>query len=140
VTGAFSATYDNYQIIISGGVASGAAQMNFRCGTTATGYEFGAVGGGAAATAFAFGNVSATSISVAEVDTNSLRASFDVLDPFNAKYTSVLGGVGYSISNQNMRSYCGVLKDTTSYTSFTILPSSGTLTGGTIYVYGYNKG
>jgi hypothetical protein len=31
------------------------------------------------------------------------------------------------------------LNDTTSYTSFELSPSSGTLTGGTIYVYGYRN-
>ena len=32
----------------------------------------------------------------------------------------------------------GILKDTTSHTGFTFTPASGTLTGGTIRVYGYS--
>jgi hypothetical protein len=31
----------------------------------------------------------------------------------------------------------GYLDNTTSYTSFEIFPNGGTLTGGTIFVYGY---
>jgi hypothetical protein len=31
----------------------------------------------------------------------------------------------------------GLHKTATSYTDFTITPTTGTLTGGTIYVYGY---
>jgi hypothetical protein len=31
----------------------------------------------------------------------------------------------------------GMLNNTTSYTAFTITPSSGTMTGGTVRVYGY---
>jgi hypothetical protein len=38
------------------------------------------------------------------------------------------GSGGYSV---------GFLDNTTSYTAFTIAPGSGTLTGGTIRVYGY---
>ena len=137
VTDAFSATYEAYKIIVTGGVASTATQINFRCGTTATGYEYGGVAGGANGVVSAVGSTSTTSSTVGEIDTNSLRASFDVLDPFTAKYTSILGGFAYSIFNANLRIYCGILKDTTSYTSFTLLPASGTITGGTIYVYGY---
>jgi hypothetical protein len=137
VTDAFSATYEAYKIIVTGGVASTATQINFRCGTTATGYEYGGIAGGANGVVSAFGSTSTTSSTVGEIDTNSLRASFDVLDPFTAKYTSILGGIAYSIFNANLRTYCGILKDTTSYTSFTLLPASGTITGGTIYVYGY---
>jgi hypothetical protein len=33
----------------------------------------------------------------------------------------------------------GVNKDTSSYTSFSVTTSAGTMTGGTIYVYGYAK-
>jgi hypothetical protein len=33
----------------------------------------------------------------------------------------------------------GFLNNTTSYTAFTFTPSSGTLTGGTIRVYGYRN-
>ena len=138
VTDAFSATYDAYKIIITGGVGSSDnAQTAFRCGTTATGYEFGALTGGAAGTAGAFGSNAATSVSVAESRIDSLSAAFDVLNPFLTKFTSVLGGSGYNVGNQNYRTFGGILKDTTSYTSFTILPTLGTYTGGTIYVYGY---
>ena len=35
--------------------------------------------------------------------------------------------------------YNGHMNNTTQYTGFTILPSSGTLTGGTIRVYGYRN-
>jgi hypothetical protein len=36
-------------------------------------------------------------------------------------------------------SLLGYLDNTTSYTDFTLTPSSGTLTGGTIRVYGYTE-
>ena len=34
----------------------------------------------------------------------------------------------------------GLQDSTTSFTSFTITPQAGTLTGGTIRIYGYNNG
>jgi hypothetical protein len=38
------------------------------------------------------------------------------------------GGAGLAV---------GILDNTTSYTDFTIAPTTGTITGGTIFVYGY---
>ena len=139
VSGAFTSTYDNYKIVVNGGTGSTAGNLSLKLGASTTGYFAGlnyvtyTVGTslGAAdnnAAAFSFGGV---------FDTTSSRVNCDLLGPFLAKNTgfsaAYLGDGGGGFCN-------GVHKVATSYTDFTLTTSSGTLTGGTIRVYGYNNG
>lgn len=70
-------------------------------------------------------------------DTNDdMFISMDILGPNIASRRTGFNGM-YSTST--FSGWCaGVFTATTQLTSFTILPASGTLTGGTIRVYGYN--
>jgi hypothetical protein len=66
----------------------------------------------------------------------SSSSSFDVIAPFLAARTQYNGnyyGRGYS------GNFSGSLENTTSYTDLTLFNESGTLSGGTITVYGYRK-
>jgi hypothetical protein len=66
--------------------------------------------------------------------TNGLNLNMELNGPFLAKRTIVSG----TMTSVNVgRIYSGYLDGTTSYTAFTITPASGTITGGTIRVYGY---
>lgn len=69
--------------------------------------------------------------------TNYLAATFDVLNPFNAKYTQ------FGPNNWPAQTVSGVSSGVhgvaASYTGFTIGTAAGTMTGGTITVYGYRK-
>jgi hypothetical protein len=57
--------------------------------------------------------------------------------PFLAQQTYVRG----NWTNADYAgSWSGVLANTTSYTDFTLTLNVGTITGGTVYVYGFNKG
>ena len=140
VTDAFSASYDNYKIIISGGVGSSSnAQLDLTFGATATGYKFayGIFGSGSAT---GTRNDAASSITVSEINTNVIQMNTEVFNPFLAKHTYVNGYIGYNIANLNGRSgLTGLLENTTSYTAFTLTANAGTITGGTIAVYGYVK-
>ena len=140
VTGAFSSTYDNYYIAISGGVGSStSAQLSLTFGSTTANYEYGYVIA-ANASVTGVGSSSASSIPVGEVNQDSLQLSIVVINPNLVKNTYVGNGFGYSKANNNNRlGFGGVLKDTTQYTAFTLTPSAGTLTGGTIRVYGYKN-
>jgi hypothetical protein len=139
VPGAFSATYDAYKIIVSGGVSSANnTGINLSFGATIAGYvySFGVFSNGFAAGS---GSTSAASfLNIGECDTNKIMLSFETVNPNLAKHTLVNSPGGYNSANQNSRTaYYGVLPNTTQYTDFTITPSTGTFTGGTIYVYGY---
>jgi hypothetical protein len=137
VTGAFSATYENYKIVVSGGVMSLANNIQMVLGSTTSNYKnqiFGfAYGNGVEG----FGSSSGSSFNrVGLGDTNTLVAGFDLFMPFLSKQT-IMDGMG--VNTGGAYRYCGIQTDATSFTGFTLsgLGGSGTFTGGTIYVYGY---
>jgi hypothetical protein len=140
VSGAFSATYDYYKITISGGTGSvNDEQLGLKLGSTATGYYNAFVGASYApdATGTYSGNSTNTGTqfnAVGRIMTDGLNLNMELNGPFLAKRTLVSG----TMTSVNVgRIYSGYLDGTTSYTAFTITPASGTITGGTIRVYGY---
>lgn len=142
VTGAFSATYENYKIIVSGGVASASANMGLKLGATTTGYYYGIAHceffGGALRTSNNGSNVA----SFAQVSTpgpDGLTAQFDLENPFTAQKTMLRYSMLAPSTTGSGGAGAGYLNNTTSYTDFTLTPASGTYTGGTIRVYGYNN-
>jgi hypothetical protein len=135
VTGAFSATYDSYKIIVNGGVGSTDQNVGLKLGSSTTGYfdvlSYTSYTGTAQTPAgnsngvnFAFtGNASA----------NAIFFDVNVRNPFLAKYTYVDSPY---IAASSAGVDIGQHKVASSYTDFTLIPGA-TLTGGTIYVYGY---
>lgn len=137
VTGAFSATYDNYLVTIAGGVASTSVSLDMTLGSAVTGYKWCLVYTAWGATVFSDADAAAAKMRyVGRGDTNSLGASITVMSPFLSKNTRV---TGTAISNSDTGSSYGMLFDSTSYTSFNIVLNTGTMTGGTIRVYGYRQ-
>jgi hypothetical protein len=138
VTEAFNSTYDDYLIFITGG--SGGGNLSLQFGSTSTGYYAGGYinfyggtfNGEAQSNAGAFSRVGRAS-SAGSV------GRIEVYQPFAARRTLVsyagavleTGGFAWSGS--------GFLNDTNSYTSFTLSPNVGTLTGLSIKIYGYRK-
>jgi hypothetical protein len=137
VSNAFSSTYDNYKITISGGLGSTAdANLNLIFGATATGYKYGVTTNTYSTGTTSFGSATGTFVTVGAIQTNSINMNFDVINPNLAKLTYYGGFMVYTGSAGFTSGY---LNNTTQYTDFTISPSAGTLTGGTIFVYGYQK-
>jgi hypothetical protein len=143
VTGAFSTTYDNYKIIVSGGVASTTNVLNITLGATASGY-----GRVQALYAYNSGTVTIdndnfTSLFMvgAAGSVNGLSGSMEVLQPFNATATSLYASMQSLVAGATfgVRTSFGAVLNTTSYTAFTLTTNTGTITGGTISVYGYAK-
>jgi len=137
VSGAFSATYENYRILITGGVGSvNNGILRLQLGSVATGYYSNMIYANYASGSVAStGNNNGTSFTYAGVsDTINITAMIDVNSPFLAKQKQITG-VWYDGTNSGRSQ--GQCSDQTSQTAFTILTTSGTLTGGTIYVYGY---
>jgi hypothetical protein len=139
VTDAFSATYDNYKITISGGVGSTGQVFNLQLGATTTGYYCGFTGAvystGAASTGSNNNTASWTQVGVGSTD--SLFADFTLSNPFATKFTFINGGFAFPVTTNVSRTLNGYLNNATSYTGFTITPDTGTMTGGTIRIYGY---
>ena len=138
VTSAFSATYDNYQIIVTGGAGSTAIELLLQLTGITSGYNnllnYGTFGTNATAqtvngssTAFAYlGGASA----------NGIVMNCEIQNPFNAKHKSATGSF-QDLSGNTAGTTVSRCVSTTSATGFTLSTNTGTLTGGTIYVYGY---
>ena len=139
VTDAFSATYDNYVIQIANVDAS------------ANGNEFYLTFGAAATNYYAsfyldratagtsltvrVDNGSKTIIGITG-DNNDTSSTIYVRSPFLAARTTISG---LHQADQFSGWFGGQLANTTSYTDFTVAPSGGNITGGTIKVYGYQN-
>jgi hypothetical protein len=140
VTDAFSADYDNYKIIISGNARSSSQQpINIVLGASTTTY-YGA---------YIFGNITAGTLGTAAMnnetsflyaggaDINVVNLNVELQNPFLAEYTNIQA---LTVVYSNLRgSAIGEHETASSFTSFTLAPFAGTLTGGTIKVYGYRN-
>lgn len=141
VTGAFSTTYDNYLIIVNGGVASADNVIAMTLGATATGYYHRSIYGTYSSTTNTVDNAqNASSWSiVGSASADNIDLLCQIRQPFASKTTTFTAQTARSATNGLVISSGGYLANTTSYTAFTLTPNTGTLTGGTIYVYGYAK-
>jgi hypothetical protein len=138
VSSAFSSTYDNYRINIVGGIASVGDNCNLTLGATATGYYQGALFVSYAGVDTYSGTSNGSSfVGAVMQNTNSLCANIDLQGPNLAKVTNFQCQYAYTATTAGHQNRAGYLNDSTQYTAFTITPASGTLTGGTIRVYGY---
>jgi hypothetical protein len=144
VTDAFSSTYNNYRIIYTGGAASASCTLSLQFGiggtmTTTNYYGAAAYANlGAAAWQLAINNPGSQCDNVGNGNTTSAYLMTDVLMPNLAEQTSIFGPYVLSdFGRFGLHSFAQL--STTQFTSFKITPSSGTLTGGTIRVYGYRN-
>ena len=141
VLSAFSATYDAYKIVATGVTgASGAESVGMTLGNssgyTSTGYDSGMIFNSAGTATVANGAASSWNFVGSYSTTTGMPLNIDIYSPFAAHPTS--------FSSVYMRADhygtpTGTLTGTTSYDRFTLSITSGTVTGGTITVYGYRK-
>ena len=137
VTGAFSADYDNYVITLSGGAATGNNGLTLQLGATVTGYRYAFLHSGYSGGALNAGSTTATAFSYTGTSSNpSASAYITVQNPFLAQHTYIQSSTAADVF-AGLTS--GVMANTTSYTSFNLGTLAGTLTGGTIRVYGYRN-
>jgi hypothetical protein len=142
VTAAFSATYDNYRIILAGGSHStGGVIIGLQMGATATGYYWGTSAGLYSSASGSFSNGSnASSWGRAGIgQTTGMAVDVNIYNPFNTAVTTMSQAYISAEAAGSSGAGGGYLTGTTSYTAFTLTPSSGTMTGGIIRVYGYNN-
>jgi len=140
VTSAFSSAYDAYKIVIGGtGVGStvgeqlllqlGSATTNYDTAHQSVDYSTSAIFTNGASGATSFARVGA-------VKTTYQQMNLDLINPFNASPTTICAWYDYYTAGGWTT---GIQRSTTSFTAFTITPGGGTITGGTIYVYGYKN-
>ena len=146
VTGAFSSTYRNYKIIINGGTISGTGNpVNIQLGPSSVGgynagYYANAIyanyGGGGLGTVGT--NNQSTWTTQLYPGTNGYHSEFELLSP-QAAYRTGLKGTRFDLAGAGIAGpITGFHDSVNQFTDFSLLPTGGnTLTGGTIYVYGY---
>jgi hypothetical protein len=150
VENVFSANYDSYKIIIDTANSTNTndnVDLTLRLrvgGTDATGADFvrrSAVSSGSAlsnsiqttSTSFSLGGFRNTR-------TDRFFCSLELISPFIAKATKI----NFSSFNEDSGTFfgrfgTGLHDATTSYTGFSLILSTGTITGGKIRVYGYKN-
>jgi hypothetical protein len=142
----FSATYDNYRIILTC-IGSAAGDVNFRvrvagADNSASNYVYGGMERISSGTSFTgLASTGATSWPLLRYDTGSRGgvSQIDIFKPFEAIETSMIfGSVGENVTNQEYSWINGQLTVTTSYTGFSLIATVGNITG-EVSVYGYNK-
>ena len=135
VSNVFSATYDTYKIVVSGGLGSLANSFAMTLGASVTGYYSNLVYTSYNTTVAGAGTSNGASwTGFGGIDTTSLNLNLELNSPFLAKNTTFQAG-GYRTTIAGAAN--GIHQVQTSYTGFTLAPESGTITGGTIRVYGY---
>ena len=140
VSGAFSSTYENYQITVTGGVSSATTNLGLNLGSTTTGYYAAYARATYAGAADNAGDSNQAQWSRAGTcDSNTLISHLFLLSPNLAKKTTLQGWYSEATTGGSAGAISGFLNDSTQYTAFTITPATGTLTGGTIRVYGYSN-
>ena len=140
VSDAFSSTYDNYKITITGGTGSqNQIGLRITMGSNTAGVQGVSTGAEYGGAAYAASNVNngAYFDFVGMANTSSIFMSGEIHSPNLAENTfATFTGGRYNSNGYTTASFYELL-NTTQYTGFTITMNQGTLTGGTIRIYGY---
>ena len=140
VSNAFSADYDNYKVVLRVLSTSGGIYFEPTLGSATTGYSRLNFGG-----SYTDFNVGVTKYGTANttnfndfitMNTGGMGGWLEIQSPFLTETTHVQGIFAH---NSGCGVAMGYLNDTTSHSSITFNTTSGTVTGGTIDVYGYAK-
>jgi hypothetical protein len=141
VNDAFSSDYEDYLVTVTGGTSTAVTVLTIQMGATTSGYKwsliyniYGTTGitaiSSAAGTSFNYMGIGLTA------GGGGLNMAAQILSPQLAKNTHAR--TLWSASSEAGTSN-GVIENSTQYTGFTLGVSTGTITGGTIRVYGYRK-
>ena len=140
VTSAFSATYDVYKIIVAGGVSSGTSGFQLQLSGITTGYFSNMNYRTFANTGNQVANSGSQSAWIWQggTSTSAQQMNSDIFNPFLTRPKSINSNF-YKFDGGDVGISMGYNNSTTSATGFVLSASDGgaTLTGGTIYVYGY---
>jgi hypothetical protein len=140
IPSAFSSTYDQYQILISNLDVNTSCQIRMTFGSTTSGYYYGNPLTTMAGGAYEKNNGS----NLAYLDIGPANSGWDndfnfqVMGPNKATLTKVQG-FGYTNSAVFGGLGTGIVDGTTQYTAFTLTCSAGTMSAGTVSVFGWRK-
>ena len=143
VSSAFSTDYEDYFITVTGSsVSANQPNLLFRVGATTSSYNYaGMYVGYSSSTVTGDASLAGSGFVMGACGNGTTgngvtHMALTVKQPFVTQAT-IFNAQNASASWSSF--YNGIMNNGTSYTAFTILPTSGTLTGGTIRVFGYRK-
>ena len=149
ITSCFNGTFDAYRVVISGVTMSNSAytttvfaKMHDGTNPASTNYNY-----GIPRVDMAVGSVSAYNAALGTAGViigvgsgDKFGTTFDVINPFIASHTIFDNLSVSSPSTGYSGSGAGMHQVSTAYSSLQIIPSTGTISAGTIIVYGYRYG
>jgi hypothetical protein len=144
VSGCFSSTYDAYEIVYTGGTTNATNNLAIQMGSTTTGYYGNIIYSipSAGTTILGLGVNNAASWTYVGDGTSGggTRLACSLYAPNLAARTTISAKyMGTGTAAGAYGTFNGNLDNSTQYTAFTITTNTGTLTGGTIRVYGYRN-
>ena len=139
VNNCFSATYDAYRIVLTGGTASTSSnQFSFNFNGAPTGWYGNFIYANFASGAVAsvgYNNIAGVT-HAASVSSGYSQAIIDIQSPFLATPSFFSS---HFVDGSNAGRTQATNANSTSYTGFVLTINTGTITGGTVTVYGYRK-
>ena len=141
VSNAFNANYDSYKIMVTGGVGSTNGNFKFVLGSTTTGYYavMPRVIYSTGAQSILWNNNEIEWSIFATFSTSGISFNAELTNPFLPTNTFFVSHCARADAGSTAWTGNGYLNSNISYTDFTLTTSTGTVTGGTISVYGYTK-
>jgi len=143
VTDAFSSTFDNYRITLTGGASSADGNVQMQLGSTTTGYyaKLAYLPWGSTTWAFTTDSNAALWTAPGVSRTTGLQAAVDLYQPYAAARTVYESRYVGPKTNSVFGTSGGFENSATQHTSFTFSLSTGTFSfSPVIRVYGYNNG
>jgi hypothetical protein len=146
VSSAFASTWNAYRIVLnnvtmSSNTSGTTMWLKMHDGTNPVSsnyvYAFTRIDIAAATSAAITANLGINGIFIGRGTGDKFGTSVDVLMPNLATHTLFPDLSGLNVSTGYIYKGAGMHQSSTAYTAFQIYPDSGTLTGGTITVYGY---
>jgi len=148
VTDVFSANWETYRVVISNVTTSSSGsgtsiwfKMHDGTNPASTNYNYGFTRIDIAATTVAgvTASLGTNGILVGRGTGDKFGNSFDVVNPYISTHTIFPHVSAANVSTGYMYTGVGMHQTTASYTSFQLIIDTGTMTGGTIRVYGYRN-
>lgn len=142
VSNVFSTTYDNYKILYSGGVLSVGTHIALQLGPSTVAnynasYETSLNYASSSTSLFAYSGIVDRFEWVGGGNGSMAQLGCELYGPNLPRFTRMALG-SYHSTNAMGNSY-GTHREIGQYTDFTLFVNGGTMTGGTIAVYGYRK-
>ena len=134
-TNVFSATYEAYKIVVTGGTLSATAYVQLILGSTTTGYKSAQLASNYTSGVFSAGFATASAYAAVGYSSSDFSGDITVASPQLAKHTHISSSLGFVDATIGGLS-TSVLENSTQYTGFT-LQTATTFTAGTVNIYGY---